>query len=172
MAFVAGHLASTTVWFGVVSLMGGALNNTIDRHMRRSLLVAVIALSLALDMIGLATRTLCAVSFRRQSPRRTDFDRGTASVALRWGIDTGIPLSTYRVTGFYLILLTATMFGITPWWSGIVYSLAFTIPITAAVYGRSPVFESTNLAQKYPTVRASAIALGSILVLSWMVGAI
>ncbi len=48
----------------------------------------------------------------------------------------------------------------------------FTIPITAVVHGRSPAFDSTNLAREYRTVRASAIALGSILVLGWMVGAI
>ena len=48
-----------------------------------------------------------------------------------WGLDTGLAVTTFRVTAATWAVLVAVLTGMAPWWIGASYALAFVLPLTA-----------------------------------------
>ncbi|MGH3623078.1 MAG: hypothetical protein ACRDQ5_15000 [Sciscionella sp.] len=65
---------------------------------------------------------------RRQTPQRLFTVFGPARGALAWGLDTGLAITTLRVTSLTWAGLTAAILGLVPWWSGLAYAAGFTVP--------------------------------------------
>lgn len=57
---------------------------------------------------------------------------------LFWGLDTGSIWSTYRVSFCSWLLLLLAILGLAPEWAGILYGLAFVVPLSMVMYARAP----------------------------------
>jgi hypothetical protein len=71
--------------------------------------------------------------WRRQTPRRLFIMFGPAKGALLWGLDTGLMVTTFRVTSLTWATLALAVLGLLPWWAGVAYAAGFVIPIAVLV---------------------------------------
>ncbi|MEU6035896.1 hypothetical protein ABZ801_10840 [Actinomadura sp. NPDC047616] len=128
--------------------------------------VGVLAVCLIIDtgIFGLRTPML-----RRQTPQQYFFRYGAARGALLWGLDTGLVVTTFRVTSLTWASLTVTLLGLVPWWAGIAYAAGFVLPsaVFVLVVPRSsdpenapePVWLMDRIRDWEPWVRRSAPVL-------------
>jgi len=86
-----------------------------------------------LDIVALRRRTLCPVGFRRQTPKNVVLSYGDTKGALIWGLDTGLAITTFRVSAVTWALLALGLLGVAPWWQGLGYAAGFCLPIAAAI---------------------------------------
>jgi hypothetical protein len=90
----------------------------------------VLAVLFAVDTGVLGIRPL---SWRRQTPKRFQYQYGPEKAAFLWGLDAGLVVTTFRVTSLSWAALTVTVLGLVPWWAGAAYALGFTVPLAAMV---------------------------------------
>ncbi|MBO2459000.1 hypothetical protein [Actinomadura violacea] len=87
--------------------------------------VGVLAACLIVDtgLFGLRTPML-----RRQTPQAYFYRLGPARGAFLWGLDTGLVVTTFRVTSLTWGALAVTVLGLVPWWAGVAYAAGFLVP--------------------------------------------
>ena len=124
-AFVAGSLlifwliASTGELFGIAN---------VPLRWRIVVAAAVLILLAAADIFAVAKATYCPITWRRQTPRSLLRRSDMRVVALLWGFDTGLLVTTFRVAAVGWGALFLSALGFTRGWTGIAYGLGFTIP--------------------------------------------
>lgn len=116
-----GFTISAVLTYGLVHLIGSGLRGTGARIAACAVLLACMAIDSG--KFGLRTPML-----RRQTPREHFTRFGAAKGAFLWGLDTGLVLTTFRVTSLTWAALGVTLFGLVPWWAGLFYALGFTLP--------------------------------------------
>lgn len=101
-----------------------------DYRARLAIAGVVLFACLVLDSgkLGIATPM-----WRRQTPQRLFYMFGPSKGALLWGLDTGLMVTTYRVTSLTWAALALSFVGLLPWWSGVAYAAGFVIPSTVFI---------------------------------------
>src|SRR5262245_55669558 len=80
--------------------------------------VVLLALAVA-DVRSIRHKTYCPLSWRRQTPRALMRKYPPRLVALLWGLDTGVAVSTFRVSAATWGALVLAFLGFGTWWMGI-----------------------------------------------------
>ncbi|MCW2878492.1 MAG: hypothetical protein JWQ95_2592 [Sphaerisporangium sp.] len=134
-----GFTVSAVVTYGLVHLLGFGLFGWVPGTVTKIAAVLVMLWCVAIDsgLFGLRTPM-----WRRQTPQQHFGRLGPARGALVWGLDTGLVMTTFRVTSLSWAALGVTLFGLVPWWAGVAYAMGFTIPgivmVTAVPPKRDP----------------------------------
>jgi hypothetical protein len=85
--------------------------------------VLVVLILAEIEAFGLSTPM-----WRRQTPKWFMYRFGNRTTALFWGLDTGLVVTTFRVTSLSWAALSLAFFGVVPWWAGAAYALGFVVP--------------------------------------------
>ena len=126
-----GFALSAVGIYAVVSWLGVALPAALRTAPAAWLTAAAVLAVLALfDLGAFGLRT---PMWRRQTPRDLYHRFGPSAGALLWGLDTGLVVTTFRVTSLSWAALALTGLGLLPWWSGLLYAIGFTVPAAALV---------------------------------------
>ncbi len=175
-ALCAGFLVSATLTFAVASFVGLALGvHLLPAKVRLfAALLCCVAL-VVLDVWALRRRSMCPVTFRRQTPKNLVFRYGDTRGALIWGLDTGLAVTTFRVSAVTWALIGLGLLNVAPWWQGFAYGVGFCLPIAVAILlvprrrdhqdgtPREPYWISTMLNRRRGIVQGAALltAIGS-----------
>lgn len=120
-----GFTLSSVAVFATVSVTGTLIRSTFSLPV--DLLVA-----LALGLCGatdLLFPRIRPTLFNRQTPRTLSGRFSLPVTGLLWGLDAGTVVSTYRSSAASWAALILTFAGWGPWWTGIVYAVAFSGPL-------------------------------------------
>ncbi|WP_188195493.1 hypothetical protein [Nonomuraea sp. SYSU D8015] len=125
-----GFTLSALTMYGLVHLLGSGVFGGMGHTGAKSAAALVMLGCLVIDsgLFGLSTPM-----WRRQTPRQHFYRFGPVRGALLWGLDTGLVVTTFRVTSLTWAALGVTLFGLVPWWVGLAYALGFTVPAFAMV---------------------------------------
>jgi hypothetical protein len=93
----------------------------------------LLALAVA-DIRAVRNKTYCPISWRRQTPRGLMRQYSPRLVALLWGLDTGLAVTTFRVSAATWGALVLTFLGFGTWWIGIGYGVSFVVPLMAVIW--------------------------------------
>ena len=133
IAFVAGALST----FAVVRALGelaGVANWAVETRLTVGI-TGLFALAVV-DVYSVRKARYCLLGVRRQTPRHLlRFFRITV-VASLWGLDTGLAITTFRVAAVTWAALLLSVLGLAPWWSGLAYGCAFTLPFLLLLWRR------------------------------------
>lgn len=131
---VRARVPTTFVWFNTgfvtsavlsfwLAFRIGAVAGTHERSgVHLLLLVVGAAVLVGGDAMALRRRRACSVGPRRQTPRAFGFMRAGT---LLWGLDTGTPFSTVRLTTLPLLGLLFSTLGYGSPWNGFAYAAGF-----------------------------------------------
>jgi hypothetical protein len=173
---VVGFFAASFIFYGVVSVLGRLATSGVASS---TLLVVVavgcsIILALDLGVAGLRVPTL-----RRQTPKRYMDMYRPNTASLLWGLDTGLVLTTIRISGLSWAAILVTFVGGAPWWVGCGYAVGFTLPLlvltavvpirddSAEAMSREPTWLVLKVERGMPLLRGAArTALAGAAVLS------
>jgi hypothetical protein len=133
--FVAAFLAGAALIFCLVFLLGvTSPARQLPLSLRRSLAGAGLLVLASLDIWARTHGTHCPLAWIRQTPRGLRLRHSMFVVASLWGLDTGLAVTTIRVTAATWGAILLTLLGLSGWQTGIVYGLAFTVPITILMW--------------------------------------
>ncbi|MCA1602993.1 MAG: hypothetical protein LC776_15620 [Acidobacteria bacterium] len=121
------------IFAGVHWLSGVAGASDLPSASRVQLAFALVLILVAVECWSLWNHRMFSVGASRQAVRHLYFTRGPGVGALVWGLDTGLVVTTYRVSIASWAALALAMLHVIPVWSGIVYGLAFTIPLASFI---------------------------------------
>jgi hypothetical protein len=129
-----GFTASAVIVLALASFVGLAFGvRLIPVQVRLWAALLWCAALVVVDIAALRRRTMCRISFRRQTPKNLVFRYGDTKGALIWGLDTGLAVTTFRVSAATWALLGLGLVNVVPWWQGAAYGLSFCLPIAAAI---------------------------------------
>jgi hypothetical protein len=133
-ALCAGFLVSATTLFALASFVGMAIGTYLlpEKVRLAAALVCVVAL-IVLDVLALRRRAMCPITLRRQTPKNFAFHYGNTRGALIWGLDTGLAVTTFRISAATWAMIVLGLLNVAPWWQGLAYGLGFCLPIAAAI---------------------------------------
>jgi hypothetical protein len=105
----------------------------------------------------------------RQTPKRLQFLGEHSWVTpYVWGLDTGLLVTTYRVSFCSWLLLLLTLVGVAPPWAGVVNGISFVFPLMLAT--RLMKTGSARLSEGLPRLRSAVpvqvAGIGSMLLLA------
>ncbi|MFI9595513.1 hypothetical protein [Nonomuraea sp. NPDC052265] len=130
-----GFSLSALLAYGLVHLLGSGLlgSGLFGGASGTGAKLAAATVMLACLVIDSGLFGLRTPMWRRQTPQQHFYRFGPARGALLWGLDTGLVLTTFRVTSLTWAALGVTLFGLVPWWAGLAYAIGFTWPGFALV---------------------------------------
>lgn len=130
---VVAHVAAAFVTVLVLSQVGVVLFARVDRDLRFALLAVLAVGGAAIDLRAARRRGL-AHGLRRQTPKSVGHDprRPWWVTPTVWGADTGLIWTTFRVSSTSWALLAAAVLGLAPPWAGVVYGVAFAVPLSVS----------------------------------------
>jgi hypothetical protein len=133
--FATAFLAGAAVTFFLVFLLGAAAQvQQLPLGLRRGVAAAGLMALASVDVWARSRRTYCPLRWDRQTPRRLMRRRSMFVVASVWGFDTGLAVTTIRVTAATWGALLLTLLGLSGWQTGIAYGLAFAVPVTILMW--------------------------------------
>jgi hypothetical protein len=130
LAFISGAL----VTFSVASGIGLAVKAVVPAS---TLVVAsvLILIGLAgLDVFSLRRGSYCKFGFIRQTPQRIQYRQTIISTAIAWGFDTGLAVTTVRVTASTWAALALCTLGFASPLAGIAYGVSFALPVALLLW--------------------------------------
>ncbi|MGQ0774335.1 MAG: hypothetical protein ACT4NY_07960 [Pseudonocardiales bacterium] len=132
-ALTAGFLVAAFVVFAIVVFVGAAFwvgqIPVTGRVMVAALVCAVMG---AVDVASLRKSSLCKLTFRRQTPKALEDRYGRHVGPLLWGIDTGMAVTTVRVSAATWAVFTLCLLQLAPWWVGLAYGVGFCLSLSVA----------------------------------------
>ena len=150
-AFAAAFLGGALTIFAFVNVLGAALGLTqLPFEWRVGLAGAALVPLAAVDLRAISKSTYCAISWRRQTPRSLMRRYRMPVAASLWGFDTGLVVTTFRVAAVSWGAILLASLGLLPWWAGLGYGLAFTLPFLALLMRPSLGSSSRNAAPADP----------------------
>ncbi|MGH3932531.1 MAG: hypothetical protein ACRDTF_21440 [Pseudonocardiaceae bacterium] len=128
-----GFLAAAFVVFATAALVGAAFGVGQLPVTGRVMVAALVCAAMgAVDVAGLRKSGLCKLTFRRQTPKALEDRYGRHVGPLLWGIDTGMAVTTVRVSAATWAVLTLCLLQLAPWWVGLAYGVGFCLPLSVA----------------------------------------
>lgn len=159
----AAHIVAATLVVFVVAQAGPLVVDVVPRSALVGSLVAASILGVVIDILAVKKRSF-SVGVPRQTPKGMLFLGDHAWVTpLVWGFDTGLIWTTYRVSFSSWLLLLLAFAGMAPPWAGLVYGLAFAIPLLAVMRYHHP---STTAPQLMPATPAQLAGIASMMVVA------
>lgn len=129
MAFAAAFVAGGVSIFWLITAAAALLGiPELPWRLRAAIAAAGLLFLAVMDCVAIARSSYCPVSWRRQTPRSLLRRYDTRVVALVWGFDTGLLVTTFRVAAVSWGALVLTALGLSHGWTGIGYGLGFAIP--------------------------------------------
>lgn len=157
--YALGFLISSVTTFALVAAWVGApVASILESEHRLVLLLGTVLLLLVIDLYRVRQGVGCSMGLRRQTPRHLGFHPFGPFL---WGLDTGLPWTTYRSTPLPFIGLAAVALGFANPWVGLAYAGGFLGSlVTACAWPRS----GTRIAvqQQDPTRDESAQIMQAI----------
>ncbi len=127
--FAGAFTASSLVVFATASAIGQLAVRTVPAELRVAGVLAALLASMVVDGYTIRRKTWCPATPNRQTPKMIYYRHGARRAALAWGLDTGLVVTTYRVSSMSWALLLLGLMGVTPWWIGLAYSAGFVVPL-------------------------------------------
>lgn len=132
-SLTAGFLVAAFVVFATAGFVGAAFGlGQIPVTGRVIVAVLVCTAMCAVDVASLRKPSLCRLTFRRQTPKALEDRYGRHVGPLLWGIDTGMAVTTIRVSAATWAVLALGLLQVAPWWVGLAYGLGFSLPLGLA----------------------------------------
>jgi hypothetical protein len=129
-----GFLVSATAVFGAVYVSGAAFGvGRLPVAARMWLAVALCAAMWVVDAVSLRKGDFCRLSPRRQTPKNLFYERGERAGPLLWGLDTGLAVTTFRVSAATWASLGLVLLNLGPWWIGTAYAAGFCVPLAFSI---------------------------------------
>lgn len=160
--FASGFALSATLIFGLFVALGESASAFIPDNGGYYLLAVLLMTGLAVDGRDVARgATYSCLSCRRQAPADVARRSGTKNAAIAWGLDTGLGLTTFRVSSAYWIVVALALGGSAPWWIGMVYASGFLVPLAVGcamallISGPSPTVQVSRIIHR--RIRAARI---------------
>lgn len=159
--FAAAFVSGAVLVFGISSIVGARVIGAMFTETWRlgAAAGALFALA-AFDLIALRRGSYCSLGWRRQTPQRLIYFHTVPTVAAVWGFDAGLAFTTFRVAATTWGALTLALLGLASWWTGVVYGLAFALPLSALFFLSPPRVERM-LAERRHVQFASALLLAA-----------
>lgn len=157
-AFAIAFLSGAIVIFSLAALAGTRIAAMPLDWRIAAATVSLLALALV-DVLSLRRKTYCLLGMRRQARQTLAHRRRVETVAAVWGFDTGLAVTTFRVGAVTWGALVLTVLGFTSWWSGVVYAIAFTLPLLVFLLTEQSAERLVGLLQRRPAVQTASAAL-------------
>ena len=133
--FVTAFLAGAASIFFLLFLLGVTVQvQQLPLSLRRCVAAAGLFTLASMDVWARSKGTYCPMGLKRQTPRGLRLQHSMFVVASIWGFDTGLAITTIRVTAATWGAILLTLLGLSGWQTGIAYGLAFAIPITILMW--------------------------------------
>jgi hypothetical protein len=129
----------------ILHLVGTLALANIPLDVRVGVCAVAAVVGVVLDIRAVVLRRF-SVGPSRQTPKQLMHraNRHQWLIPLLWGVDTGLLVTTYRVSFASWVLLLSALFVVAPPWAGLAYGVSFAAPLTlsmlvgdTAVFGRS-----------------------------------
>ncbi len=118
--------------------IGTLFRGILPRELAWAIMVVASALGIGADLRALHRHGF-SFGLSRQTPKvLLHMGQAFWVTPLFWGLDTGSIWSTYRVSFCSWLLLLLAILGLAPEWAGILYGLAFVVPLSMVMYARAP----------------------------------
>lgn len=122
LGFAVGFIMSSTSSFCLVHMAGAAAGLHPPGRLHETILIGGLVAVLLGEIATVSRGSVCSFGLRRQTPRRLGFLRGGTFL---WGLDTGIPLSTVRLTALPVLGVLLTGLGYGGKLTGLAYASGF-----------------------------------------------
>ncbi|GAA2827641.1 hypothetical protein [Kribbella solani] len=132
-----GFLSSALLMTAVVFLLGHVLTTVLGLGQPARAGVAAVLLTACFVVNGDLFRFKPPM-LQRQTPQRVFYLFGPVRGALIWGLDTGLMVTTFRISAATWATLGLVALGLLPWWAGAAYAFGFVVPVAIAVLGVPP----------------------------------
>lgn len=131
---VAAHLATATATVALAAVIGQQFLGGLPATGRIAVLAVAAVVAAGVDLAAAARRRM-SLGLRRQTPKELGHDTEAPwwLTPFIWGADTGLLWSTFRVTSLTWVVLLAALLGLAPAGTGLVYGVAFTVPVAVSV---------------------------------------
>jgi hypothetical protein len=160
--------------FALATAAGTALHMLeVSLAWRHGIASTILLALAAVDLHAVRRKTYCPISWRRQTPRVLMRWYSPRVVAVLWGLDTGLAVTTFRVSAATWGALLLAFLGFGTWWIGLCYGVGFVVPLmvllcvgpigTASAAGPDPLDPGLHglLASRPFAQVASALLLGA-----------
>lgn len=129
LGLAAAHVVTAGLVVFVVSQAAPALAALVSRQMTLLGLAMASVVGIVIDSWA-ASQRHWTLGVARQTPKRLQFlGEHTWITPYAWGVDTGLVVTTYRVSFCSWLLLLLALIGIAPPWAGVIYGMSFAIPL-------------------------------------------
>ncbi|NJC83275.1 hypothetical protein [Planosporangium mesophilum] len=133
-SLVGGFLLSSFAVFALATGVGRAVGAPLIPETGRAVAVALIGVVLcAYDIAALRGGKLCRLSWRRQTPKNWIYRYGSRRGPFLWGLDTGLAVTTFRVSAATWALLALCAGQFAPWWVGLAFGGGFAAAQVGAI---------------------------------------
>lgn len=161
-AFAVAFIGAATLVFAAASLAGAGVRALVPAPWRVVAAAALLLLFAIVDVLSLRARSYCVVGMKRQARQALIRKYNMDVVAAVWGFDTGIAVTTFRVSAVTWAAFALSFLGFAPWWSGAAYGVAFTVPMLVLLLTTTTVERlERELGRRALIQTASAIALAA-----------
>ena len=123
--FVGGFMAASVLFLSALYAIGADARGVSDKQRRFAVASAVVVLLLN-EIWRISRGRLYALGWERQSPQTW---RRSRYGALGWGLDAGLPFTTFRTTPLTWVAILLLIGGFGSWWSVPAYGLGFCLPL-------------------------------------------
>jgi hypothetical protein len=135
VCFAAAFIAASLAIFALAHASGAALGVAELPIAWRWTVAGMALLALAaVDLYAVRRKTYCPITLRRQTPRSLRLRFSPTVGASLWGLDTGLAVTTFRVSAATWAALLLTFLGFGTWWIGICYGIAFVVPLMGLLW--------------------------------------
>lgn len=162
IAFAAAFIGAATLVFAAASFAGAAVTWLVPMPWRVGA-VAVSLLVLAIvDAGSLRARSYCLLGAKRQARQTLIRTYSMPVVAAVWGFDTGLAITTFRVSALTWAAFALALLGFAPWWTGAAYGVALVAPMLVLLLTTMTAERLHAELRRRPLIQtASAIALAA-----------
>jgi hypothetical protein len=128
-----GFIGSSSAVFAALYGIGAVWGQHLPATARTWAAVVLLAACAVADIAMLATGRQYSVGWSRQTPRRAVYQLGDRLGALVWGLDTGLAVTTFRMSAATWAALGLALLNVAPAWAGVAYGLGFVVPLAVSV---------------------------------------
>jgi len=125
----AAYVLTTGLVVLVVSQAAPAVGALVPRQLILLVLAVVSVIGIGIDARA-ASKGQWTLGMARQTPKYLQFLGEHAWITpYAWGVDTGLMVTTYRVSFCSWLLLLLALIGVAPPWAGLIYGMSFVMPL-------------------------------------------
>lgn len=128
-----GFVGSSSAVFGALYGIGAVWGQHLPTTARHGAAVLLLAACAAADVAMLWAGRTYSVGWSRQTPRRAVHQLGDRLGALVWGLDTGLVVTTFRISAATWAALGLAALNVAPAWAGFAYGIGFVGPLAVSV---------------------------------------